>query len=93
MAVGAASCPVGFYLSGAFSPLMRLGFVFLAPVYFFVILIGEARTRLSLVALGCGAIAGPLLYLLDARSSVLASGLAGGTVAYWILRKVRKAHA
>lgn len=90
IAVSVASCPVGFYLSGAFPPLVRLGFVFLTPVYFFVILIGDARTRLAAVALACGALAGPLLHLVAARWSVLLSGLVGGSAAYLILRRMRR---
>src|SRR3990172_2870765 len=72
--VSVASCPIGFYLSGAFPPLLRLGFVFLTPVYFFVILIGDVRTRLAAVALACGALAGPLFHLVSAQWGILLSG-------------------
>lgn len=90
IAASVASCPVGFYLSGAFHPLVRLGFVFLTPVYFFVILIGDVRTRLAAVALACGGLAGPLFHLLSPQWSVLLSGFAGGSLAYLILRRTRR---
>jgi predicted branched-subunit amino acid permease len=87
--VSVASCPVGFYLSGAFPPLVRLGFVFLTPVYFLVIMIGDVRTRLAAAALVCGALAGPLFHLLSPQWSVLLSGFVGGTAAYLIQKKFR----
>lgn len=83
----------GYYLAGAFSPLMRLGFVFLNAVYFVVVLVGDARTALAVSALVCGAIAGPLLYLVNPQWSVLLSGLIGGTVAYWIQRRLGERRA
>ncbi|MCW5604587.1 MAG: AzlC family ABC transporter permease [Burkholderiales bacterium] len=93
LAASVAGCPVGYYLSGLFPPLVRLGFVFLTPVYFLVILVGDARTRLAAVALVCGALAGPLFYLLSPQWSVLLSGFVGGTAAYLIQRRLRRAHA
>lgn len=79
----------GYYLAGAFPPLMRLGFVFLNAVYFVVILVGDSRTALAVSALVCGAIAGPLLHLVNPQWSVLLSGLIGGTAAYLIQRQLR----
>lgn len=84
--VGIIATAAGYYLAGSFSPLMRLGFVFLSPVYFVVLLIGDARTTLAVAALACGAVAGPLLHLVDPQWSVLLSGLIGGTAAYLIQR-------
>jgi len=86
LATSAICAAAGFLLAGALPPLVRLGFVFLAPVYFFVILIGDARTRLAAVALGCGAIAGPLFHLVSPQWSVLGAGFAGGTLAYFLQR-------
>ncbi len=84
IAASAACGIIRHVLAGAFPPLVRLGFVFLTPVYFFVILIGDARTRLAAIALACGALAGPLFYLLTPQWSVLAAGFAGGTLAYFM---------
>lgn len=85
-AAGIAATALGYFLAGSFPPLVRLGFVFLNPVYFFVLLIGDARTALAVTALVCGAIAGPLLHLINAEWSVLLAGIVGGTVAYVIQR-------
>lgn len=93
VSVSVICCPIGFYLSGAFPPLLRLGFVFLTPVYFFVILVGDVRTRLAAAALACGALAGPLLHLLSPQWSVLLSGFVGGTAAYLIQKKLGRTHA
>lgn len=84
--VSAASGAAGHGLAGAFSPLVRLGFVFLAPAYYFVILIGDVRTRLAATALACGALAGPLCHLASPQWSVLLAGFTGGTAAYFIQR-------
>jgi predicted branched-subunit amino acid permease len=61
--------------------------VFLAPVYFLMILIGDLRTRLAAIAVICGAVAGPLLYVVNPQWSVVAAGIIGGTAAYLIQRK------
>ncbi len=93
MSVSAVSAIAGHYLAGAFPPLVRVGFAFLTPVYFFVILIGDVRTRLAALALVCGALAGPLFYLMNAQWSVLLAGIVGGTAAYLIHRRLRSGHA
>ena len=79
----AATCAVlGHLLTGALPPLVRLGFLFLAPVYFLVILIGDLRTRLAAVSVCCGAVMGPMMYVLSPQWSVIAAGVIGGTLAY-----------
>jgi predicted branched-subunit amino acid permease len=86
IAVSIVCGAAGHALSGALPPLVRLGFVFLTPVYFFVILVGDVRTRLAAVALACGAVAGPLFHLLSPQWSVMLAGFVGGTLAYYIQR-------
>ena len=92
-AVSVLGTAIGYYLAGSFPPLVRLGFVFLNPLYLVVLLVGDARTALAVASLVCGAIAGPLLHLLSPQWSVLLSGLAGGTAAYFVQRSVRTRHA
>lgn len=92
-AVSVIATIVGYYLAGSFPPLMRLGFVFLNPVYFVVLLIGEARTKLAIIALVCGAVAGPLAHVVNAQWSVLLAGFIGGSVAYIIQRMMGAARA
>lgn len=88
--VAAASAVAGHLLAGALPPVVRLGLVFLAPVYFLMILIGELRSRLAAMAVACGAVAGPLLYVLNPQWSVVAAGIIGGTVAYAVQRRYGK---
>lgn len=92
-AVCLVATAAGFYLAGSFPPLLRLGFLFLSPVYFVVLLIGDARTPLGIVALLCGAVAGPLLHLVDPQWSVLSAGVIGGTAAYFVQRCMGRRHA
>jgi predicted branched-subunit amino acid permease len=89
-AVSLPATMAGYYLADSFPPLLRLGFVFLNPVYFVVVLLGESRGALAISALVCGAIAGPLLYLVNPQWSVLLAGVLGGTVAYFIQRSIGK---
>ena len=77
---------VGYLAAGSFAAPLRLGFVFLTPVYFLVILVGDVRTLLAACALACGAVAGPLFHLLSPEWSVPLAGLVGGTFAYGIQR-------
>jgi predicted branched-subunit amino acid permease len=80
---------VGYELAAFLPPLVRQGLVFIGPLYFVLILTGETRTRHGVVALACGAVAGPLTYLASPQWSVLLGGLVGGTLA-WGLVKVKK---
>lgn len=84
MTVAAIAGAFGYLVAGSIPPGIRLGLVFLTTVYFFVILIGEVQSRLAGIALACGAVAGPLFYLLTPQWSVLAAGFAGGTIAFLI---------
>lgn len=81
---------IGYFAGGWLPPVVRLGSVFLTPVYFLVILVGDVRTRLAVYALACGAVAGPLFYLLNPQWSLLIAGVGGGTVAYGLQRLGKK---
>lgn len=81
-----AAGAVGYSAADWLPLLLRLGLVFLTPVYFLLILIGAVRTRMGRIALACGAIGGPLAHLVVPQWSVLVAGLVGGTAAYLIHR-------
>jgi predicted branched-subunit amino acid permease len=84
------SCTLlGYTLAGALPPPLRLAFIFGNPIYFVLILTADLRDRLGVVALVCGAIAGPFVHLLSPSWSVIGGGLIGGTVAFLIMRKRR----
>lgn len=75
---------VGYLIAGSIPAMIQIGLVFLTPVYFFVFLIGEVRSRLAAIALACGGLAGPLFYVLTPQWSVLVAGFAGGTAAFML---------
>lgn len=83
----------GFLIADSIPAIMQLGLVFLAPVYFFVFLIVEVRSRLAAIAIACGGIAGPLCHVLTPQWSLLVAGFAGGTVAFAIHKMISHAHA
>lgn len=77
---------IGYYAGGMLPATVRLGLVFLTPVYFLCMLVGDARTRLARIALACGAVSGPVLHRVDAQWGLLLAGLLAGTVAYFLQR-------
>ena len=79
----------GYGLANSLPPLVRQGLVFVGPLYFLLILTGETRTRQGIVALACGAVAGPLIHVAWPQWSVMMGGLIGGTMAWLYLRGSR----
>lgn len=82
---------IGYLIAGSIPHLVQIGLVFMTPIYLFVLLIGEARGGLAMMALACGALAGPLIHIVSPQWSVLLGGLVGGTAAY-LLRKALVRH-
>ena len=58
----------------------------MAPMYYLLILTGSVRERIAALGLACGAIAGPLTYLMTPDWSVVLGGLVGGTAAFLLLQ-------
>lgn len=85
----ALATALGFVASDRLGPTLKLGFVFMNPVYFIVVLAGDIRGRRMALSLALGAIAGPLAYLATPQWSVLIAGLAGGTAAFALTRAWR----
>ena len=81
-----ASTAAGYFASGIMHGLVTLGLVFLNPIYFILILGGEVRHRQGVLALLCGAFAGPLMQLLTPQWGLLAAGVLGGTLAFGLDR-------
>ena len=86
MTVSAASTAAGYLGADRLPPLARLALVFMVPMYYLLILSGSVRERIAAFGLACGAIAGPLAYMATPEWSVPLGGIAGGTVAYFLLR-------
>jgi predicted branched-subunit amino acid permease len=87
MIVAAAiATTIGFAASDRLGTTLKLGFVFMNPVFFIIVLAGDIRGRMMAVSLALGAIAGPLAYLYTPQWSVLVAGLGGGTLAFALTR-------
>jgi predicted branched-subunit amino acid permease len=91
--IGVVAGTIGYYIAESIPPVIQIGMVFLAPVYFVVFLIVEVRRRLTAIALACGGLAGPLFYLITPQWSVLIAGFAGGSLAFAIHRALERRHA
>jgi predicted branched-subunit amino acid permease len=85
----ALATALGFLASDRLGPTLKVGFLFMNPVYFVIVLAGDIRGRMMATSLALGAIAGPIAYLATPQWSVLVAGLAGGTVAYALTRGPR----
>jgi len=86
MIVSAASAAAGYLGADRLPPIARLALVFMVPMYYLLILTGSVRDRVAALGLACGAVAGPLSYVLVPDWSVPLGGLAGGTAAYLLLK-------
>ncbi|MDX1374676.1 MAG: AzlC family ABC transporter permease [Burkholderiales bacterium] len=82
----AAATALGYAVADAITPVVKVGLVFLAPIYYLLILLGSVRERATAYALACGALAGPVAFLHAPEWGVLIAGLGGGTLAYLLLR-------
>jgi predicted branched-subunit amino acid permease len=81
--VTATACTLaGLWAAAALPGVLKQAFVFLNPLYFLLILSGEVRERPWLLALAAGVVAGPLLFFVIPKWSILLSGVVGGTLAF-----------
>jgi predicted branched-subunit amino acid permease len=87
ISVSALSTAAGYLGADRLPPLARLALVFMVPMYYLLILTGAVRDRVAALGLACGALAGPLAYLVTPQWSVPVGGLAGGTLAYLLVRR------
>ena len=85
----ALASAVGYFVADQMSELVKLGFVFMNPLYFLLILTGETRHTLGRLSLVAGAITGPVAYTLAPQWSVIAAGVVGGSTAY-LLHRLRR---
>ena len=89
MVSGLAGTAVGFFGITSLSRPAALGLLFLNPLFFSVILCA-ASSRPTLLALAIGIPLGPLFHLLSPEWGLMATGLVGGTLAFWISRKLAR---
>ena len=72
---------LGYFVAGWVPPAVTLGLVFINPL-FFLLTFTEVKPWANRMAIGLGCVLGPVFYSVDADSSLLATGLVAGTLAY-----------
>ncbi len=77
---------LGFLAAGHVPRPVTLGLVFLNPL-FFALIFADTKVRTTILSLVLGAILGPLLFLVSPDWSLLATGLAAGSAAFWLGRR------
>lgn len=78
---GTAGTVIGYVMTGAMPEPVKLGLVFLNPL-FFTLMFANTRGRMGIIALAFGAVTGPLLHLLSPDWGLLLTGALAGTAAY-----------
>ncbi len=77
---------LGYFVAGWVPTPVTLALVFINPL-FFLLTFTDVKPWGNRLAIGLGCLLGPLFFLLDADSSLLLTGLVGGTAAYLIDRR------
>ena len=78
---------LGYFLAGMVPPAITLGLVFINPL-FFLLTFTEVKPWINRIAILMGCIFGPIFFVIDRDTSLLTAGLVGGTLAYFIDRKL-----
>lgn len=84
--VGLPGTALGYWLAGSVHPAVTLAMVFINPL-FFLLTFTEVRPWANRLAIVMGCVLGPLMYLLDADTSLLTTGLLAGSLGYWVDRR------
>jgi len=85
MSAGLVGTATGYYGIGVMNRSAALGLIFLNPL-FFAVLIAGTRVKPAMVAILVGIPLGPILHMLSPDWGLLATGILGGSLAYWISR-------
>lgn len=83
MTAGLFGTALGYYGIGAMSRPAALGLIFLNPLFFAVLLAGT-RLGPAVSAMLIGIPLGPLFHWLSPEWGLLATGLVGGSLAFWM---------
>ena len=73
---------VGYIIADSLPPLLAAALLLASPNYLLLSLLGGAGDLPDWIAIGVGAMLGPLLYLLIPGLDLMISGLIGGTIAF-----------
>lgn len=74
---------LGYVLAGRVPEPVALALVYLNPLYFMVLFLVDLRSKPKILALALGTILGPTTYLIAPDWSLVATGLVGGTAAWF----------
>jgi predicted branched-subunit amino acid permease len=77
---------LGYYVAGWVPTPVTMALVFINPL-FFLLTFTDVKPWGNRLAIGLGCLLGPVFFMLDADSSLLLTGLVGGTAAYLIDRR------
>ena len=89
MAAGLIGTAIGYFGLGAMPPSAALGLIFLNPL-FFAVLVSSTRVKPAIIAILIGIPLGPIFHMISPEWGLLATGVVGGTLAWWIYAQVRK---
>jgi len=81
---------VGFVASGTVPPAVSLGLVFVNPVYFMLLFLGDLRDRARVLALVLGAGLAPAMHMLAPSWGLLITGVVAGGLAFALTRRRRR---
>ncbi len=74
----------GYLLAARVPTLVSAVLLFMTPIYFLLSLFMGMRTRPDAVAIGLGAVLGPLMFLIAPGFDLLLTGVVGGTLAFLV---------
>jgi predicted branched-subunit amino acid permease len=77
---------LGYFVAGWVPTPVTLALVFINPL-FFLLTFTDVKPWGNRLAIGLGCVLGPLFFMLDADSSLLLTGLVGGSAAYLVDRR------
>jgi len=77
---------LGYYVAGWVPTPVTMALVFINPL-FFLLTFTDVKPWGNRLAIGLGCLLGPVFFMMDADSSLLLTGLVGGTAAYLIDRR------
>jgi predicted branched-subunit amino acid permease len=88
---------LGYFVAGWVPEAVTLGLVFINPL-FFLLTFTDVKPWANRIAICLGCILGPAFFMVDSDSSLLLTGLVGGTLAYlidrrWLRPPIVEAHA
>ncbi len=79
---------LGFLAAGSVPHVVSLALLFLNPLYFLLVFLGDLRQRWRPIALAIGFVMGPLLHMAMPSWGLVVTGLVGGSAAFALDRSL-----